>query len=221
MSYALSQRGASRHPVGLSVVIGLHVLLAAVLITAKINRTPPAGVGTIDVVPQQPIPPKQVETPLPKPNQAQPMQPQLVVPVIPDAKPDDSTPVAKAFDPNDKPLPVVAEKPTEMAKADPGPRVQAHPASINAGAAQCRPVYPAQALRSGATGVSKIRFTVDAGGKVAAAQILASSGVTREHRMLDKAAAEALAQCPIVVGTDDMGRAVGTTVDVEYVWSMN
>ena len=221
MSYALSQRGANRHPVGLSVVIGLHVLLAAVLITAKIHRAPPADPGTIDVVPQQRMPPPQVQTPLPRPNQAQPTQPQLVVPVIPEAKTDDSTPVAKVFDPNDRPQPAIADKPTEIAKADPGPRVQGHPASINAGAAQCRPEYPAQALRTGATGVSKIRFTVDAGGKVAAAQILAPSGMTREHRMLDKAAAEALAQCPIVVGTDEMGRAVGTTVDVEYVWTMN
>ncbi len=39
--------------------------------------------------------------------------------------------------------------------------------------------------------------------------------------MMDKAAAEALAQCPVQVGTDDMGRPVGTTTDVEYVWTLN
>ena len=36
---------------------------------------------------------------------------------------------------------------------------------------------------------------------------------------MDKAAADALAQCPVQVGTDEMGRPVGTTTDVDYVWT--
>jgi len=44
---------------------------------------------------------------------------------------------------------------------------------------------------------------------------------SREHRMMDKAAAEALAQCPVNVGIDESGRAVGGTADVDYVWTLN
>ncbi|HEY9029404.1 MAG TPA: TonB family protein [Burkholderiaceae bacterium] len=219
MNYALSQRGAGRHPVGLSVVIGLHAVLALVLVGSRIAAPTHAADPQVTVLPEPPKVVKVEPTRTPEPDRRL-TAPQLVVPVIPDddrqAPPLQVTPLGP-----DKPT-----GPVEVARVDDPPaakvvRVQPHPASINAGAAQCRPEYPAAAARAGTTGVSRIRFTVDAGGKVSAAQILASSGPTREHRMLDKAAAEALAQCPIVVGTDDMGRPVGTTVDVDYVWTLN
>ena len=38
---------------------------------------------------------------------------------------------------------------------------------------------------------------------------------------MDQAAAAALAQCPVQVGTDDQGHPVGTTTDVDYVWTLN
>ena len=69
--------------------------------------------------------------------------------------------------------------------------------------------------------MSRIRFSVDASGRVTGSQILQSSGPTRENRLLDKAAAQALAQCPVQVGTDEMGRPVGATTDVDYVWTLN
>jgi protein TonB len=100
-------------------------------------------------------------------------------------------------------------------------RVPARAARINAGAAQCRPEYPAAAQRAGVTGTSRIRFSVDASGRVTGSRILQSSGPTRENRLLDKAAAQALAQCPVQVGTDEMGRPVGATTDVDYVWTLN
>ena len=40
MNFALSQRRTDRHPVGLIVVVGLHVLLAGVLLSAKLAKTP-------------------------------------------------------------------------------------------------------------------------------------------------------------------------------------
>ena len=220
MSYALSHRGANRHPLGLSVVVGLHALLAVVLVTSRIAATRPAADPPVTVLPP-PVIEKHVEpTQTPRPNQPTLTRPEIVVPVIPDDDRKATPIVARPDDGERKGLP----PPIEVARVDDTPkvvRVQAHPAVINAAASQCRPEYPAAALRTGATGVSRIRFTVDPSGKVSGAQILNASGPTREHRLLDKAAAEALAQCPITVGTDDMGRAVGTTVEVEYSWSMN
>ena len=100
-------------------------------------------------------------------------------------------------------------------------RVLARAARIDAGAAQCRPEYPAAAQRAGATGVTHIRFSVDASGRIAGTQIVQPSGSSRENRLMDKAAADALAQCPVQVGTDELGRPVGTTTDVEYVWKLD
>ncbi len=220
MSYALSQRGADRHPLGLSVVIGAHALLAAVLVTSRIAATHPQVDPPVTLLPPPPPVVDKVEpTKTPDPSRPQLTQPKIVVPVIDDDR-RPPTPVVADEDKGDRKPP----PPVEIARVDPPAkkveRSLAHAAVINAGAAQCRPEYPGAALRASATGVSKIRFTIDAAGQVAAAQILDASGPSREHRMLDKAAAAALAQCPITVGTDETGRAIGTTVDVEYVWSM-
>jgi protein TonB len=81
-----------------------------------------------------------------------------------------------------------------------------------------KPEYPAAALRAEATGTTKIRFTVDASGKVSKAEVERSAGPSREHRLLDRTAIEALSKCPFKPGTDEAGQPVGATTVVEYVW---
>ncbi len=220
MNFALSQRRTDRHPVGLVVVIGLHALLAAVLVSARL-ATRPAEPPPIALTPLDPVEPVQ-KKPLVLPDPSRPPLHTLRVetplletePPLPDtlvAKTDDHverTEVASAGRHDDDAVHAVA-------------RVLARAARIDAGAAQCRPDYPGAAQRAGATGVTRIRFTVDATGRIAGSQILQSSGSSREHRLMDHAAADALAQCPVQVGTDDLGRPVGTTTDVEYVWTLN
>jgi len=219
MNFALSQRRPDRHPVGLLVVVGLHGVLAAALLSARLQRAPsdppPAPAMPLDPLP--PVERKTVDLPQPAPSPLHPMQ--APMPLVPDVAREETI-TAAPVDDKPAPPPVVAAAVGEPAVSA-ALRVQPHPAHINAGAAQCRPEYPAAAQRAGATGVSRIRFTVDATGRVAGAQILSSSGPTREHRLLDKAAAEALAQCPVTPGTDEMGRPVGATTDVEYLWRLD
>ena len=221
MNFALSQQRTDRHPVGLLIVVGLHVLLAGALLSARLVRGP-AEPALIDIRPvDQPKPVERPPVDLPKvrdpvihpPLVATPTEivvdktvDTLVVPPVTDDKP---VVVASIGQPNDN---VVHDQPA---------RTTPHPAFINAGAAQCRPEYPAAALRAGATGTTLIRFSVDATGRISGSRILQASGSSRENRLMDKAAADALAQCPVQVGTDDLGRPVGTTTDVRYDWKMN
>ncbi|HEY9027402.1 MAG TPA: TonB family protein [Burkholderiaceae bacterium] len=222
MTHALSQRRAHRHPVGLLIVVGLHVGLAAVLLSARLKASPPEA----PFVPLQPIdepvkppPPRPIEPPPPTP-----VLPRSVI-VVPEDIRVDATPETIVVDKTDK---AVTPPPARMASlggdddtVHKPARIEPRAARIDARAVQCHPEYPAAAQRVGATGSTRIRFTVDALGRIAGSQILHASGSTREHRMLDQAAAAALAQCPVQVGTDDQGRPVGTTTDVEYVWSLD
>lgn len=222
MNFALSQRRADRHPVGLLIVVGLHAVLAAALLSARLVRGPsePAPINLRPLDPVEPV--KREPVDLPGPQQAV-LHPPLVTPpaqIVVEKAPDAI--VAPPPDASDKPVNVAAVGPgDDHAVHDQPIRVAPRPARIDAGAARCRPEYPAAAQRAGATGTTKIRFSVDATGRISGSQILQSSGSTRENRMMDKAAAEALAQCPVQVGTDDMGRPMGTTTDVVYVWSLN
>ena len=104
--------------------------------------------------------------------------------------------------------------------APPAPAIQARAARINANDPACKPEYPAAAQRANAVGTSRIKFTVDANGKVTAAEVVGSSGPTREHRLLDKAAQAALSTCPFSPGVDSTGKPVGTEVVVEYAWKL-
>jgi len=221
MNFALSQRPVHRHPVGILVVVGLHVLLAAALLTAKLADRPGEPSQAV-LKPLDPLkPPEPRPDPLPEPPK-QALHPLFAeTPPIPIDPPPDVI-AAPPDDHADTPGPtVVADigKPADESAHD--PRVTPRAAHIDAGAAQCRPDYPAAAQRAGITGVTRIRFSVDAGGRIAASVIVKPSGASRENRLMDKAAAEALAQCPVQVGTDEMGRPVGTTTDVDYVWRLD
>jgi protein TonB len=111
--------------------------------------------------------------------------------------------------------------PAPVATPPAPPAVQARPAVVLATDPSCRPEYPPAAVRAAATGVSRIKFTIDAQGKVTAAEVAGSSGPTREHRLLDNAAKAALATCPIKPGIDASGNPIGTQVTVEYAWKLD
>jgi protein TonB len=132
-----------------------------------------------------------------------------VTPIAPPPAP----PVAIA--PPPPPVPV----PPAPAPPPPAPPRQAVPARIDV--ATCdKPEYPAAAARAEATGTTKIRFIVDAEGKVSKADVERGSGTSREHRLLDRTAVDALSKCRFRPGTDEHGKPMGGTTVVEYVWKL-
>lgn len=226
MDYASQQRNPGKHPVGLIVVAVMHVALGWALVNGlgrKIVEVVKAPIETKiieEVAPPPPPPPENLPPPpkmtAPPPSFVPPPEVQVANPppapaitVTREAPPP--APVAIAPAPSPTPAPPAPAAPA------PAPKLQPVPARIDVGACD-KPEYPAAALRAEATGTTKIRFTVDANGKVAKAEIERSAGSSREHRMLDRAAVEALSKCPFKPGTDELGKPVGATTVVEYVW---
>jgi protein TonB len=106
--------------------------------------------------------------------------------------------------------------------APPAPVRAARPAIGNV--QSCAPKaddYPPAAIRAEATGTTKIRFTVDAQGKLAKAEVVRSAGSSREHRALDRVAEQKLSECKFTPGIDENGRPTGGTFEVDYVWKLN
>jgi len=84
----------------------------------------------------------------------------------------------------------------------------------------CRPTYPAAAMRAKVEGMTRVRLDVDAEGHVAAA-VAQSAGPTPEHKLLDEAAVQALAHCPITPGRDAHGKPVSASMNVDYFWRLD
>ena len=229
MDYASQQRKPGKHPIGLIVVALLHVVLGYALVNGlgkKIVEVMKAPIETKildEVKPPPPPPPENLPPPpkmaLPPPSFMPPPEVQVVTPplapvitVTREAPPP--TPVTIAPAPAPAPAPATA-----VVAAPPPPRVVAVPARIDVNSCD-KPEYPAAALRAEATGTSKIRFTVDATGVVSKAEIERSAGPSREHRLLDRAAIDALSKCRFKPGTDEAGKPVGAVTPVEYVWKL-
>ena len=226
MNYAQQQRSLNKHPVGVGVVLLLHVVLGYALVNGlgkKIVDVMKAPIETkiIDEVKPPPPPPPDNLPPPPKtslpppsfmpPPEVQVATPQLAPAITVTREAPPSAPVNIAPAP---PAPVTAP-----ATAPAPVRAAAKPAIANVQA--CAPKgedYPAAALRAEATGTTKIRFTIDAAGKLVKTEVLKSAGASREHRLLDRVATEKLGGCTFSPGIDEQGKPVGGTFEVDYVW---
>ncbi len=228
MDYATQQRRPGKHPIGLIVVAVLHLILGWALVNGlgrKIVEVMKAPIETkiIDEIkPPPPPPPENLPPPpkvaLPPPSFVPPPEVQVATPqqapaitVTREAPP----PAPVAIAPAPAPAPVAA--PPAAPAPPPAPKAQAVAARIDVSTCE-KPEYPAAALRAEATGTSKNRFTVDATGVVSKAEIERSAGASREHRLLDRTAIDALSKCRFKPGIDDSGKAVGGTTVVDYVW---
>ncbi len=223
MNYAERQRNPSRHLVGFGVVVVLHILLAWALMAGLARKivevVQPLETKIIEEVKPPPPPPPEN---LPPPPKNLPPPPSFVPPpevqVTPPPTPQPTITTTTVEPP---PAPVtIAPAPTPEAPPAAATGPAARPARIDVNAC-AKPEYPAAAARAQAAGTTSIRFTLDAEGKVSKAEIVKSSGSSRENRLLDRSALEALSKCPGTPGTDEAGRAVGgATTTVHYDWKL-
>ena len=226
MNYAEQQRDPGKHALGIGIVIVLHILLGWALING-LARTMidvikgPIETKIIEEIKPPPPPPEN----LPPPPKAAPPPPSFVPPpeVVVNPPP---TPAPAITTTTVAPPPVAVTIAPAVPTAPPAPpapaRVAARPAIGNV--SSCAPGpddYPAVALKEEATGTTRVRFTVDAAGKLAGAEIVRSAGASRAHKALDRVAVSKLSECKFSPGLDENGRAVGGAFDVEYVWKLS
>lgn len=227
MDFAEQQRRPTKHLVGFGIVVLMHLLLGWALVSGlarKVVEVIKAPIETKIIEEVKPPPPPPENLP-PPPKLAPPPPSYVPPPEINVAPPPTPAPTITTTQVAPPPAPVnIAPAPAPAAP----PAPPAPPAAPRVGTAaridvsSCeKPEYTRAALRAEATGTTRIRFTIDATGKVAKAEIEKSSGPTREHRALDAAAVEALGKCPFRPGTDPEGKPIGGAIaTVEYVWKI-
>ena len=227
MDYAESQRNPGKHLSGFAIVVVLHVILGYALVAGlgrKIVEVIKAPIETKIIEEVKPPPPPPPEN-LPPPPKMAPPPPSFVPPPevqIANPPPAPAITVTREAPP---PAPPVALAPPPAPVPPPpapvAPRVAAKPAIANV--QQCAPKgedYPPAAQRAEATGTTKIRFTIDANGKLVKTEVVKSAGSSREHRMLDRVAESKLGGCSFTAGVDENGKAIGGTFEVDYVWKL-
>ncbi len=224
MDFAQQQRNPTKHVVGIGIVLVMHLLLGWALVSGLARKvveviTQPIETKIIEEIKPPPPPPEN----LPPPPKFAPPPPSFVPPpevvVTPPPVPAPTITTTTVVPPP-APIviaPVAPEAPPAPAAPPAPPRVT-QPAITNANA--CKPDYPAAAARADATGTTRIRFAIDAQGKVVKAEILRASGSSREHRLMDRAAVESLSNCTFKPGLDESGKPVGASTDVDYVWKL-
>jgi protein TonB len=123
------------------------------------------------------------------------------------------------------PAPPVTIAPPPAPDPVPAPPAPAAPVrvapQVNFNADCEKPAYPPAAARAEATGVVRIKVTVGTDGRATATEIAKSSGPSREHKLLDRAAESAIkTTCKFKPGTVD-GKPETLTTFVEYDWKLN
>ena len=231
MSHSIPGHRHDRHPVGLTIVVGLHLIVALLMLSTRLS---------VDVPPVVSAPLATLAEPRPReaPPHELPQVPatslrQIVAPipeVVVEHEAILAAPVAAPLGPVQAPVPAPSPAPT------PGPalsgidgtnsgtappvRVEPRDTRVYASAPECQPAYPEAARARHVAGTTRLRFTVDAAGRIVNVKLLRRSGDMPENTVLDRAAIDALSQCPVILGNDESGKPVAGTTDVEYKWRL-
>jgi protein TonB len=224
VDYAQQQRNPANRFTGLFAIVFLHLVLGYALMTGlarKVVEVIKAPIETKIIEEVKPPPPPEAPPPpppkmaLPPPAFVPPPEVQIANPPPPQAA------ITVQTNTPPPPAPVtIAPPPAPVVTAAPAPA--ARPAVIDVSKCE-RPTYPAAALRAEAKGATTVRFAIDASGRVDPSKtvIERSSGGSREHKLLDRTAVEALSKCPFKPGTDDAGHPVGAYATVHYEWKID
>ncbi len=211
---------AKRHPVALATVVALHVVLVYAALTGLGVRVIPSMPHILEAHVLKDMPPPEPEQPqeFHKPAPFTPVIPTVPAPEVPV---DQTQATISAY--RDAVVPPIVDA---MPSTVPGPATGTTPRAAAQApvidVSRCdRPEYPAAAARAEVSGTTHIAFAVDALGRVSSAQVLRSAGSSREHKLLDRAAVDALGKCPFRAGVDESGRPVGGNATVEYAWTLN
>jgi protein TonB len=221
LNYAEQQRNPKKHAIGFGVVVVFHILLGWALLNGLARSVIEVIKGPIEtkIIEEAKPPPPPPEN-LPPPPKFAPPPPSFVPPpeVVVNAPPVPA-PTITTTTVAPPPAPVVIAPTAPAPPAPPAPPRVAAVAAITA-VDSCKPDYPAAAVKEEATGSTRIRFSIDASGKMIGAEVLKSAGASRAHKALDRAAVSALGECKFRPGRDENGKAVGAFADVEYVWKL-
>jgi protein TonB len=224
VNYAEQQRNPTKHMVGVGVVIVMHIILGWALLNGLARKVVEVVKGPIEtkiieeVKPPPPPPPENLPPPpkLPPPPPAfmpppevqiqnPPPAPAITVQTVP---PPPAPPVTIAPPPAPEPAPPAPPAPSRVAP------------QVNFNADCTKPNYPPAAARAEATGIVRIKVTVGVDGRATATEIAKSSGPSREHKLLDRAAEAAIRDtCKFKPGTVD-GKPEPLTTFVEYDWKL-
>ena len=226
VDFAQPQRNPGRHAGGIGILLALHLLLGWALVSGLAQRMVEVIKSPLEtkiIEEAKPPPPPPPEN-LPPPPKFAPPPPSFVPPPEVNVNPPPTAaPTITTTQVAPPPAPVFITPPPVAAPPAPPPpaRVAAKPFASNMQA--CAPSgddYPAAANRAEATGTTRIRLNVGADGKLTGAEIVKSAGPSREHKMLDRVTLAKLSECSFRAGTDENGRPVGASFEVEYVWKL-
>ena len=229
MDYAQQQRNPGKHVIGLSVVVALHVLLGMLLVyglSRKVIEVVKAPIETkiIEEVKPPPAPPPDN---LPPPPKTAPPPPSFVPPpevqVAPPPTPAPTITTTTVAPPPSPPVriepaapQVVTAPPTAPPAPPAAPARTAPKLDFNACA---KPEYNAAARRADAQGTVVVVYTMDTSGAISEARVEKSSGMSREHKMLDRMTLDAVQACKGTPGTVD-GKPERLSGRIEYVWKL-
>jgi protein TonB len=218
--YADQQRKPGKHLVGFGIVVVMHILLGWALVSGLARKVVeviknPIETKIIEEVKPPPPPPENLPPP---PKLAAPPPSFVPPPEVVVNQPQQQQPTITTTTVAPPPAPFAPAPAPAPAAPAAAPAVAALPAIGNV--TSCKPEYPPAALKADATGSTRIRFNVGADGKLAGAEVIKPSGPSREHRLMDRAALNALSGCTFTAGRDTTGKPVGASFDVEYVWKL-
>ncbi len=228
MDFAQQQRNPGRHALGFGFVLVLHLVIGWALMNGLAQRLvevikSPLETKIIEEVKPPPPPPPDN---LPPPPKFAPPPPSFVPPPEVNVNPPPTLAPTITTTQVAPPPTVVTVVPTPPAPvaAPPAPVAPRVPVRVEPkldfASACSRPEYTAAARRAEASGETTIAYTMDTTGTINEAAVVKSSGATREHKMLDRLALEAVKACKGTPGSLD-GKSEKLTARITYVWKLD